>query len=71
MQGSLGSLWTNWTQHLVFREKQCINQSYQKLKLQFFDGNTLFGEANISLGFYIENNLPLIIDNIPITNKFD
>jgi hypothetical protein len=71
MQRSLGNLWKSWTEYLLFRKKQCINKYYEKLKLQFFDGNTLFGEAHISLGFYIENNLPLIIDNIPITNKFD
>ncbi|CAD8193180.1 unnamed protein product [Paramecium pentaurelia] len=55
-------------------EKIELNVQYVEkgnLKLYFYDGQTIFGEATINLGFYIENNLPLIIDKITIQNKFD
>ncbi|CAD8188602.1 unnamed protein product [Paramecium octaurelia] len=55
-------------------EKIELNVQYVEkgnLKLFFYEGTTIFGEATINLGFYIENNLPLIIDKITIQNKFD
>ncbi|CAD8096891.1 unnamed protein product [Paramecium primaurelia] len=55
-------------------EKIELNVQYIEkgnLKLLFYEGTTIFGEATINLGFYIENNLPLIIDKITIQNKFD
>ncbi|CAD8108210.1 unnamed protein product [Paramecium sonneborni] len=55
-------------------EKIELNVQYvekSNLKFYFYDGQTIFGEATINLEFYIGNNLPLIIDNITIQNKFD
>ncbi|CAD8118269.1 unnamed protein product [Paramecium sonneborni] len=48
---------------------QYIEKGY--LKLQIYDEQIIFGEATINLGFYIENNLPAVIDNITIQNKYD
>ncbi|CAD8107740.1 unnamed protein product [Paramecium sonneborni] len=55
-------------------EKIELNVQYvqkSNLKFYFYDGQTIYGEATINLEFYIGNNLPLIIDNITIQNKFD
>ncbi|CAD8159637.1 unnamed protein product [Paramecium pentaurelia] len=41
------------------------------LKIMFQDCKVCYGEAILNLGFYIENNLPLVIDKIPIHNRYD
>ncbi|CAD8084840.1 unnamed protein product [Paramecium primaurelia] len=56
------------------RERIDLNiQYFEKgnLRLQIYDGQIIFGEATINLGFYIENSLPVIIDNITIQSKYD
>jgi len=42
-----------------------------QLKLIFYQEQTKLGEANLNLAFYIENNLPSIIDKISIQSKYD
>ncbi|CAD8164185.1 unnamed protein product [Paramecium octaurelia] len=41
------------------------------LKIMVQDCKICYGEAILNLGFYIENNLPLVIDKIPIHNRYD
>ncbi|CAD8077367.1 unnamed protein product [Paramecium sonneborni] len=41
------------------------------LKIMVQDCKVCYGEAILNLGFYIENNLPLVIDKIPIHNRND
>ncbi|CAK57907.1 unnamed protein product (macronuclear) [Paramecium tetraurelia] len=56
------------------REKIDLNIQYfdkGNLRLQIYDGQIIFGEATINLGFYIENSLPVIIDNITIQSRYD
>ncbi|CAD8117721.1 unnamed protein product [Paramecium sonneborni] len=58
----------------VINEKIDLNIQYLEkgnLKLLFQDGQIILGEATINLGFYIENSLPVIIDNITIQSKYD
>ncbi|CAD8078102.1 unnamed protein product [Paramecium sonneborni] len=43
----------------------------QYLKIMVQDSKVCYGEAILNLGFYIENNLPLVIDKIPIHNRND